>query len=73
MGAKAKLLVEEQIILTLMYLRQGLTFQVLGIVFGVSESTANDIFNYWQYLFRFAVYLNKKNGEDEEYLSKHRI
>jgi hypothetical protein len=23
------------------------TFQLLGIQFGVSESTANDIFNYW--------------------------
>ncbi|WP_363318926.1 transposase family protein [Microcoleus sp. CAWBG51] len=23
------------------------TFQLLGIQFGVSESTANDTFNYW--------------------------
>ena len=35
-----------------MYLRQGLTFQVLGLLFEVSESTAHNTFNYWQRLFR---------------------
>ncbi|MCC5611915.1 transposase family protein [Nostoc sp. CHAB 5834] len=33
---------KEQIILTLVYLRHLNTFQLLGIQFGVSESTAND-------------------------------
>ena len=33
--------------LTLIYLRQFTTFQLLGIQFGVSETTANDTFNYW--------------------------
>ncbi|MEH1968561.1 transposase family protein [Nostoc sp.] len=28
------------------------TFQLLGIQFGVSESTANDTFNYWLPLLR---------------------
>lgn len=61
-----------------MYLRQGLTFQVLGILFGVSESTANDLFSYWQKIFQDALPSSlleqvKKNGENEEYLSKHRI
>lgn len=46
-GRKPKLSVKEQIILTLVYLRQMTTFQLLGIQFGVSESTANDTFNYW--------------------------
>lgn len=46
-GRKAKLSVEEQIILTLTYLRHLTTFQLLGIQFGVSETTANDTFNYW--------------------------
>ena len=46
-GRKAKLSVKEQILLTLIYLRQLTTFQFLGIQFGVSESTANDTFNYW--------------------------
>lgn len=46
-GRKPKLSLKEQIILTLVYLRQLTTFQLLGIQFGVSESTANDTFNYW--------------------------
>lgn len=46
-GRRPKLSVREQIILTLVYLRHMTTFQLLGIQFGVSESTANDTFNYW--------------------------
>ena len=46
-GRKVKLSNEEQIILTLIYLRHFTTFQLLGIQFEVSESTANDTFNYW--------------------------
>lgn len=46
-GRKPKLSLTEQIILTLVYLRHMTTFQLLGIQFGVSESTANDTFNYW--------------------------
>lgn len=46
-GRKPKLSIKEQIILTLVYLRHTRTFQLLGIQFGVSESTANDTFNYW--------------------------
>jgi hypothetical protein len=51
-GRKPKLSIKEQIILTLVYLRQMTTFQLLGISFGVSESTANDTFNYWFSLLR---------------------
>ena len=74
-GAKPKLLVEDQILLTLVYLRQGSTFQLLGILFGVSESTANDIFNYWQKIFRDALPSSlfeqvKLNGENEEIFAK---
>lgn len=36
-GRKSKMSVQEQIILTLVYLRHMTTFQVLGIQFGVSE------------------------------------
>lgn len=46
-GRKPKLSIQEQIILTLVYLRHMTTFQLLGIQFKVSESTANDTFNYW--------------------------
>lgn len=46
-GRKVKLSIEEQILLTLSYLRHLTRFQLLGIQFEVSESTANDTFNYW--------------------------
>ena len=46
-GRKPKLSLPEQVILTLTYLRHLTTFQLLGIQFGVSESTANDTFNHW--------------------------
>ncbi|MEG4459115.1 transposase family protein [Microcoleus sp. N9_A1] len=46
-GRKVKLSKEEQILLTLTYLRHLTTFQLLGIQGEVSESTANNIFNYW--------------------------
>ena len=45
-GRKVKLSVS-QIILTMIYLRHLTTFQLLGIQFGVSKTTANDTFNYW--------------------------
>lgn len=51
-GCPTKLSLEDQIILTLIYLRQGVTFQVLGLFFQISESTANNIFHSWQTLFR---------------------
>jgi len=45
-GCKPKLSLE-QMLLTLVYLSQLHTFQYLGVQFGVSESTANNIFHYW--------------------------
>lgn len=51
-GKPAKLSLEAQIVLTLVYLRHHVTFQVLGLLFQVSESTAHNLFNYWQELFR---------------------
>ena len=41
---KKTIILEEEIILTLYYLRHFPTFQILGIYFGVSSSTANNIF-----------------------------
>ncbi len=51
-GRKPKLKISEQILLTLVYLRYLTTFQLLGIQFGVSETTANDIFNHWLPILR---------------------
>jgi Helix-turn-helix of DDE superfamily endonuclease len=38
--------VKQEILLTLVYLNQFYTFQMLGIQFEVSESTVHDIFHY---------------------------
>ncbi|WP_424097704.1 transposase [Moorena producens] len=54
-GASQKLSLEDQIVLTLIYLRHHINFQLLGLQFQVSESTANSTFNYWQSLFREAL------------------
>ena len=54
-GAKPKLEPEEQIVLTLVYLRQNLTFLVLGLMFQVTESTANNYFHYWLTIFNNAL------------------
>lgn len=51
-GNNHKLSEEEQIILMLVYLRHHLSFQILGLLFQVSESTAHNLFNYWQKLFQ---------------------
>ena len=47
MAKNLSYLLQEQILLTLIYLRHSPTFQLLGIQLGVSETTANDIFHYW--------------------------
>ncbi len=50
-GTPSLLSEEDQIILMLVYLRHHLSFQILGLLFQVSESTAHNIFTYWQKLF----------------------
>ena len=50
-GNHHKLSAEIQIILMLVYLRQSPSFQVLGLLFQVSESTAHNLFNYWLKIF----------------------
>ena len=50
-GRKPKLSVTEQILLTLVYLHHMPTFQLLGVQFGVSESTAHNIFHDWIEIF----------------------
>jgi hypothetical protein len=46
-GRKTSLSKRDQILLTLTYLRHHLSFQYLGLTFGVSESTAHNIFHDW--------------------------
>jgi DDE superfamily endonuclease/Helix-turn-helix of DDE superfamily endonuclease len=74
-GRKPKLSIKEEIILTLVYLRHLTTFQLLGIQFGVSESTANDTFNSWLPILRELLPSSlieqvKKNESDYEILKE---
>ncbi len=46
-GRPEKLLREEQVCLCLFYLRQMPTFEVLGMLFGISKTEANDTFHDW--------------------------
>jgi len=54
-----------------MYLRQRLTFQVLGILFEGSESTAHNTFNYWQFedqrMFLISRYNRKRLAGECDY------
>jgi hypothetical protein len=70
-----KLSIEDPMILTLIYLRQGLNFQVLGLLFKVSDSTVNNIFHYWKTLFRKALPFSlleqeKNSGKNEKILKE---
>jgi DDE superfamily endonuclease/Helix-turn-helix of DDE superfamily endonuclease len=74
-GRKPKLSVSEQILLTLVYLHHLPTFQMLGVQFGVSESTAHNLFHYWSKIFREILPASlleqiKKNEQDWEWVKE---
>ncbi len=46
-GRKEILSIKEQVCLCIFYLRQIPTFEVLGMLFGISKTEANDTFHYW--------------------------
>jgi hypothetical protein len=46
-GRHAKLSVDEQMYLCLLYLRHHPTFEILGLMFEVSKTTAHDTFEFW--------------------------
>ncbi|MBD1883614.1 transposase family protein, partial [Microcoleus vaginatus] len=51
-GRPPKLTIADQIVLTLVYLHHLPTFQILGVQFGIGESTANYIFHRWLKILR---------------------
>lgn len=73
-GRKPSLSIPEQIVLTLTYLRQHPTFQMLGIMFNVSESTAHNIFHYWldilQSLLPESLFSQLQNSESDWAVAK---
>ena len=51
-GRKSEMLPKEGVCLCLVYLRQKPIFEVLGLLFDVSKTKANDTFNYWVEILR---------------------
>ena len=51
-GSPKSLSSVEEICLSLFYLRQTVTFEVLGMQFGISKTTANDRFHDWLNILR---------------------
>lgn len=51
-GRKRILSTKSEIGLCLFYLRHLPTFEVLGLQFGISKTSANDIFHYWLKILR---------------------
>ncbi|MBD2360524.1 transposase family protein [Anabaena minutissima FACHB-250] len=51
-GRKPKLTIAEEICLSLFYLRQMPTFEILGMNFDISKTEANDTFHYWLKVLR---------------------
>ena len=72
-GRPPKLTIADQIILTLVYLHNLPTFQMLGVQFGIGESTANYIFHRWVKILRDLLPASvleqvKKNDEDRAWV-----
>ncbi len=51
-GRKPILSMESEVGLCLFYLRHLPTFEILGLHFGISKTSANDIFHYWLEILR---------------------
>jgi hypothetical protein len=70
-GRQRHLSVTEEILLTLIYLRHSLTFQLVGVQFGVSESKAHSTFYYWIIILRELLPASLLE-QLERYSSNHR-
>jgi Helix-turn-helix of DDE superfamily endonuclease len=51
-GRKSEITPEEGVCLCLVYLRQKPIFEILGLLFDISKTKANDTFNYWIEIIR---------------------
>ena len=74
-GNQPKLSIKDQVLLTIIYLRDNPTFQMLGIQLEVSESTAHYTFHYWQSILEQALPPSlleqvKKYPSEEEWIKE---
>lgn len=71
-GRKADISSKQGICLGLIYLRQKPIFEILGLLFNVSKTKANDTFNYWVEILREILPASQieEVSEDEEKYQK---
>ncbi|BAY26419.1 hypothetical protein NIES2100_62350 [Calothrix sp. NIES-2100] len=70
-GRQEILSTSEQICLCLFYLRQIPTFEILGMLFGVSKSEAHVTFHYWRKIIRVILpssLLEQMDGQEGDFL-----
>ncbi|MFW9261309.1 transposase [Nostoc sp. CALU 546] len=75
-GRKPEMSSKEGICLCLVYLRQKPTFEILGLLFDVSKTKANDAFNYWIKILREilpASQMEEVQGDEEKYQKLRQI
>ncbi|MEH2166039.1 MAG: transposase family protein [Nostoc sp.] len=75
-GRKPDLSPKEGVCLCLLYLRQKPIFEILGLLFDVSKTKANDAFNYWVEILRDilpASQIEEVEGNSEKYQELRRI
>jgi hypothetical protein len=69
-GRKAEMSSQEGVCLCLVYLRQKPIFEILGLLFDVSKTKANDAFNYWVDILREilpASQMEEVEGDNQKY------
>lgn len=75
-GRKPDLSPKEGVCLCLVYLRQKPIFEILGLLFDVSKTKANDAFNYWIEVFRDilpASQMEEVEGDSQKYQELRRM
>ncbi|MBD6621325.1 transposase [Komarekiella sp. 'clone 1'] len=75
-GRKSEMSSKEGICLCLVYLRQKPIFEILGLLFDVSKTKANDAFNYWIKILREilpASQMEEVEGDEDKYQKLRQI
>lgn len=75
-GRKPEMSPNEGVCLCLVYLRQKPIFEILGLLFDISKTKANDTFNYWIDILREilpASQMEEVEGDDQKYEELRKI
>lgn len=75
-GRKSEMTPKEGICLCLVYLRQKPIFEILGLLFDISKTKANDAFNYWVDILRDilpASQIEEVSGDSQKYQELQRM